>query len=417
MASSLQAANQRRFSHPRDFSHLWAGSAIGHFGHHLSGVALSVLAVNSLHASERQMGLLSAIGAAAFLVLGLPAGAWVDRMSKRLVLIVADLVRAGALAAIVIAALTGHASMSILYGAAFLAGSATVFFDVAHQSFVPALTGTAHVVEGNARLQTTESIAQVAGPALAGQLLRAVTSAGIIALNAVFYAISALVLTRIRVPEPSPPRRRPLVGEIREGMGFVFGHSLLMRMVASTAVGNLSWGIISALEALYILRLLGLSEVAMGLIFSVAALGGLAGAAMSGYLSRVLGTTRIIPIFALGMALPAAAIPLATFTPHPAAVLSGGMFFSFFAVVVYNVATVSYRQQLCPPALLGRMNATVRFIVWGTTPVGGLLGGYLGESIGIVGSMWVAVVGSAVAALPVVVSPLWTNHPAATSET
>lgn len=409
------------FSRPRDFSLLWSGSAAGHFGHQLTGLALPVLAVGALEASEWQMGLLSATGTAAFLLLGLPAGALVDRMSKRRVLVATDVVRALALGVIVTAALAGHASMPLLYAAAFVIGCATVFFDVAHQSFVPALTGTAHVVEGNARLQTTESLAQVAGPALAGQLLRVLSAGAVIAVNAAAYLLSAWVLTRIHPAEPPPPRRRPLRREIGEGLRFVFGHRLLMRMVLCTALGNLAWGIISALEVLYILRHLGLPEAVMGLIFSLAALGGLSGALAAGPLTRAVGTTRTIPATAAGMALPAAAIPLAAHAPAPAAVLTTGMFFTFFAMVVYNIATVSYRQQLCPPELLGRMNASVRFIVWGTTPVGGLLGGLLGETIGVVGSMWIAVVGTALAALPVLIPPLWrtpaspeaaANHPA-----
>lgn len=399
-----------RFAHRRDFQSLWTGSAIGHVGSQLTGIALPVLAVSVLEASEWQMGVLAATGTAAFLVLGLPAGALVDRMSKRRVLIVTDLIRAVGLAAIVAATLLGHSSMAVLYAAAFLIGCATVFFDVAHQSFVPALTGLEHVVEGNSRLQTTESIAHVAGPAVAGQLLRWLSAASLIAVNAIFYAISAAVMWRIRLVEVPGSERRPLLTEIGEGLRFVLGHGLLMRMVACTAIGNLAWGILSALEALYILRLLGLSEAAMGLIFSVAAFGGLAGALSSGAITRALGPARIIPVSALGMAVPTLLIPLAALAPAPAAVLTAGLFFSFFTMVIYNIATVSFRQRLCPPRLLGRMNASVRFIIWGTTPIGGILGGLLGSAIGIVASLWIVVAGTFLAAAPLVFSPLWRSR-------
>src|SRR5690625_762406 len=317
-------ANQRAavFARPQDFRRLWAGSTVGHFGSQLSSVALPVLAVATLGANAWQMGLLAAISTSAFLFLGLPAGAWVDRWSKRRVLVAADLLRGFALAGIVALALTGHATMPALYGAALLISVGTVFFDVAHQSFVPALTGIPHVVAGNARLQTTESMAQVGAPALAGQLLRVASAPLLIAANAALYLISALVLRRIEVAEGAPAARRSLRAEIGEGLRFVIGHRLLMRMVATTALGNLAWGVVGALEALYILRDLGLSEATMGAIFSIAALGGLGGAAASSAVTRLVGTRRSIPLFALLMAAPAAAIPLAARSTAPALVMT-----------------------------------------------------------------------------------------------
>lgn len=407
------AAPSEAFTHPQDFGRLWGGSALGHLGQQLTAIALPVLAVNLLAATEWQMGVLAAMGSAAFLIIGLPTGAWVDRMSKRRVLILSDIIRGLVLAITVAAVIAGYGSMPLLFAAAFVIGCATVFFDVAHQSFVPALTGIGHVVEGNSRLQTTESIAGVAGPALAGQLLRLISAPLVIAVNAVFYFASAVVLARIRLVEKPQPVATKIRHDIAEGARFVLRHALLMRMVAATAVGNLAWGIIAALEALFILRYLGLSEATMGIIFSIAATGGVVGALIAGPLSRLVGQQRIIPVGALAMAPPTAAIPLAALSSRPELVLTIGMFFTFLALVVYNIATVSFRQRLCPPALLGRMNATVRFIIWGITPFGGLLGGFLGARIGIVPSLWVAVMGTALAALPVVLSSLWSNAPIA----
>lgn len=365
---------------------------------------MPVLAVQVLGASEWEMGLLNAATMAAFLVIGLPAGAWVDRMRKRRVLIVADLVRAVVLAGVVAAALTGVASMPLLYVAALAISAATVFFDVSHQSYVPGLVGLDHVVEGNSKLQSTASVAMVAGPALGGQLLRIVSAPFLIGINAVLYAFSAFYVARIRHVEELPAResRRPLVVEIREGLAFVGRQPLLRRMVACTSIGNLFGSIGGALEAIYILRLLGISEATFGTILSAGAIGGLLGAVSAERIARWVGEARVIPVTAIGWAAPLALVPLASVLPIPRAVtLVAALGLTSFLVVVYNVATVSFRQRLCPPALLGRMNASVRFIVWGSAPLGGLLGGWLGTSLGVVPALWIGVAGALIAAVPV----------------
>ncbi|HQY34250.1 MAG TPA: MFS transporter [Actinotalea sp.] len=397
--------------HP-DFRRLWVGDGLGQLGAQLTGFALPVYAVVHLDASAGQMGALTAAESAAFLLIGLPAGAWVDRMRKRRTLVVADLVRAAVLAVVVAAALTGHASMPLLYGAGLVLSAATVFFDVAHQSYVPGLVGLARIVEGNAKLQATASVAQVAGPALGGMLLRLVAAPLLIAVTVVTYVTSALAVGRIRAVEtlPSPADRRPLRTEIAEGLRFVVHQPLLRRIVACTSIGNLGGAVGGALTVLYALRVLGLDEVALGVVFSASSIGGLAGAVLADRVARLIGEGRSIPVSALlfpvAFALTPLAAPLAgAGVPAQLTLVVGGVLFSF-GVVVYNVAQVSFRQRLCPPALLGRMNASVRFIVWGTLPLGGLLGGWLGTHLGVVPTLWVAVGLTAASALPVVFSPL-----------
>ncbi|AEE45275.1 MFS transporter [Cellulomonas fimi] len=402
-------APRRSLVHHPDFRRLWTGDALGQLGAQLTGIALPVLAVQNLAATEWEMGVLTAAETLAFLVIGLPAGAWVDRMRKRDVLVVADVVRGTVLAVVVAAALTGHASMPLLIGAALVVSVASTFFDVAHQSYVPWLVGLDHVVEGNSKLQSTQSVAMVVAPAVAGALLRVVTAPLLIAANVVTYLLSAFAVSRIRHREqpPAPETRRPLRAEIAEGLRFVVRQPLLRRIVACTGIGNLFGSATGALGAIYALRVLGLDTAAFGTVLSAGAIGGLVGAVAADRLSRLVGEARIIPVSAL-LFVPAAALPpLAAVVDWPPQVLliAGGALFSF-AVVVYNVAQVSFRQRLCPPALLGRMNASVRFFVWGTMPLGGLLGGWLGTTIGVVPTLWVGVAGVFVSALPVVLSPL-----------
>ncbi|KRD44519.1 MFS transporter [Cellulomonas sp. Root930] len=407
--STLAPGQPRSLVHHPDFRRLWTGDALGQLGAQLTALALPIFAVQQLAATEWEMGVLTAAEYAAFLVIGLPAGAWVDRMRKRRVLIVADLVRAAVLAAVVVTAATGHASIPLLVVAALVISAATVFFDVSHQSYIPGLVGLEHLVEGNSKLQATASVAQVAAPALGGLLLRVITAPALIAVTVVTYLISAFAVGRIRHVEtpPHPSTRRPLKVEIAEGLRFVVHEPYLRRIVACTSLGNFAGSLAGAVTVIYVLRTLDLGTATWGAIVSAGAIGGLLGAVVAGRLAQWIGEGRIIPLSALVMAPASALMPLASTGVVPAAALliAGGAAFGF-AVIVYNVAQVSFRQRVCPPPLLGRMNASVRFIVWGSMPIGGLLGGWLGTHLGVLPTLWVSVAIMALAAVPVVVSPL-----------
>ncbi|MDM7831902.1 MFS transporter [Cellulomonas edaphi] len=399
---------RRSLIHHPDFRRLWTGDALGQLGAQLTFLALPVFAVEHLDATEWQMGALTAAETAAFLVIGLPAGAWVDRMLKRRVLIVSDLVRATVLAVVVLAALTDHASMPLLIVAGLVISGASVFFDVAHQSYVPGLVGLEHIVEGNSKLQATQSVAQVAAPAVGGALLRVVSAPALIGVNVVTYVVSAVAVWRIKHLEqpPSPESRRPLRTEIAEGMSFVVHQPLLRRIVACTGGSNFASAITNAVFVIYALRTLGLSTPTFGAVMSASAIGGLLGAVTADRLARLIGEARVIPVAAVACVPALAMTPLAGLTGLPPAALmvTGGVTVSF-CVVVYNVAQVSFRQRLCPPALLGRMNASVRFIVWGCMPIGGLLGGWLGTHLGVQPTLWIAVGVGALATLPVLLGP------------
>lgn len=406
------AARRRSLAFHPDFRRLWTGDALGQLGAQLTGLALPVFAVQHLGANEWQMGALGAAETAAFLVIGLPAGAWIDRMRKRRVLITADLVRAVVLATVVALALTGHASMGVLYGAALVLSCASVFFDIAHQSYVPALVGLEHVVEGNSKLQATQSVAMVAAPAIGGALLRVISAPLLIVVNVVTYVVSAFAVGRIRHVEDLPARGEhpPLRAAIAEGLRFVVRQPLLRRIVACTGLGNLFHAVGEALVVLYALRHLGLDPAGLGLVFSAGAVGGLLGALLADRLARWVGEGRIIPVSALFFAPAYALTPLASplsdlGIPPEVPLVAGGALLSFW-VVVYNVAQVSFRQRLCPPTLLGRMNASVRFVVWGSMPLGALLGGWLGSTVGVLPTLWFAVAGVTLAAVPVLASPL-----------
>ena len=400
----------RSLWHHRDFRQLWIAETASHVGTQVVGVALPVVAVAVLDATPLEMGVLTALETAAFLLIALPAGAWVDRWRRQRVLVRADVVRALALVTIPVAYLLDALTLGQLYLVAAVVGTATVFFDVAYQSYLPSLVDRSQLTDGNGKLEVSRAVAQVAGPGLTGVLLRVLAAPLLIVVTAAGYLLSAFFVGRIRHVDVVPDRstRRRLRVEIGEGLSFVVRHPLLRRIVACTGTGNLFGAITGTLLAIYVLRTLGLAESTLGLVLSAGAAGGLLGAFTAARFARVVGEGRTIPLSAVGFGLFAALTPLAASVEGAARVvlLVGGSIGVSWAVVVYNVVQVSFRQRLCPPALLGRMNASVRFIVFGTMPVGGLLGGVLGTALGVVPALWVAVAGQLLAALPVLLSPL-----------
>jgi MFS family permease len=410
------ASDPRRISARRaslwfhaDFRRLWAGDTVSQFGSFVGNTALPLLAATVLAAGPFQMGLLTAAENAAFLLLGLPAGVWVDRMRRRPLMIRADLARAVILLSVPVAWWTGWLTLTQLIVVALLVGVATLFFDIAYQSYLPSLVGREHLVEGNAKLQASQSTARILGPGTAGALTQFAGAANAVLTTGLGYLASAAFLSRIEAVEPEAPRRKEfgLRAEIGEGLRFVFGSPTLRAITACTGISNLGYGAFMAVEILFLTRDLRLSPAGAGTLLTVAGLGGVAGALGSGWWARRVGQARAIWLVLLLTTPPALLIPLAE--PGWRVVLVPiSLVFLGYGVVVYNVSQVSYRQAVCPDHLLGRMNASIRFVVWGIGPIGGLIGGALGEGIGVRGTVWAALGTQVVAVLPILLSPLRT---------
>lgn len=391
----------------RDFRFLWLGDTVSVFGVQFVGFALPLVAINVLEADELQMGVLGALETLAFLLIGLPAGAWVDRWRKKRIIVLGDLSRAALLLTIPLAFLGGVLSMWMLYLVAFAVGCITVFFDVANQSYLPEIVEGEQISEGNSKLQASQQTALVAGPAAASALVRIIGAPFAIAVTAVCMALSSLFVSRIQHVEerPSAVDRPSLIAQIREGLSFVVGHDLLRRIVMCTGIGNFANSAAGALYFLYALRTLGLTEITLGLLMSVGAVGGLLGALSAARFAGLVGEGRAIPTAAVTLALASFAWPVASILP-PVPVLLVGGFALGWAVVTYNVVQVSFRQRLCPKPLLGRMNASIRFLVWGPMPAGAFLGGLLGRELGIVPTLWLLCGVALLAVVPVLFSPL-----------
>ena len=390
----------------RNFLLLWSGQTVSEVGSAVTQLALPLTAVVVLRASTFQVGLLTSAATAAFALIALPAGALVDRRPKRRIMIWCDAARVLIIGSVPLAAALGVLTMGQLYAVAVTAGVCTVFFDVSYQSYLPVLVSREQLVDGNGKLGATQSSAQLIGPSLGAGLVGLVGAARAMAADAISYAVSVLSLLVIRAREEPPLRpARRLRAEIAEGLSFVVRHPILRKIAACTGTSNLFSGVTTALEIIFLVRVLHVRPADTGLLFAVAGLGGVAGGIVSGRMARRIGSARLIWFSVLVLGFPVLLIPLAE-PGWRLAAFPVGFAASWFASVVYNVAQVSYRQAICPPQLLGRMNAAMRWIVWGTIPIGGLLGGGLGAVLGIRPAMWIGVVGSWAAGWFVFFSPL-----------
>tara|TARA_B100001146_G_C16119570_1_gene407408 strand:- start:356 stop:1099 length:744 start_codon:yes stop_codon:yes gene_type:complete len=224
------------------------------------------------------------------------------------------------------------------------------------------------------------------------------------------YAVSvvALLLTRDREEPRAADDRAPILHEIREGLQFVFGERLLRRIVGTTATSNFFAVISTTLLPLFLLRELGFTPAAMGVVFSLGAVGGLLGAIATPHIVARVGEARAIPLSAIGCSLAALVLPVAAITPafaFPLLVVQS--FVLSFLVLLYNITQVTFRQRITPPRLLGRMNASVRFVVWGVMPLAALLAGGLGTWLGVIPTMWIGAIGQLLAAGFVLFGPFW----------
>ncbi len=373
------ASPERSLWRHRDFMLLWGGQTVSEIGSSVTFLAFPLLAVKTLHASTFQVALLSVATSAAFLLIALPAGAWVDRWRRKRVLVRSDLGRLLLVGSVPVAQALGVLTLAQLYVVALASSVLSVFFDVAYQSYLPEVVDADQLIDGNGKLGTTQSFAQVAGPGVGGALVGLVGAPYAVAVDAVSYLVSGGATAAIRRPDPVPvakAQRQRLRADIREGLTFVTGHPVLSRIVGCTGTSNFGSAMAGAVEVVFLVRTLHASSLVVGLVFSLGSVGGILGGLSAGWIARRVGSARTIWLSVLVTA-PFAFLGPLSFAGPGVLLLSLGSFVVIFGAVVYNVAQVSYRQAICPPRLLGRMNASVRFIVWGSMPLGALAGGGL----------------------------------------
>jgi MFS family permease len=391
------------------FRRLWAAYTVSMFGTEVSSLAIPLTAVLTLDAGPIGMGILGAAASAPALVFGLLAGTWVDRLRRRRILLVADLARAFLLASVPAAFAAGFLSLAFLSIVAFLVGIFSVFFDVAHSSYVPSLVRQDELVDGNSKLEVSESVTQAVGPSTGGLLVQVIGAPLAIAVDAVSFVLSALFIGSITNVEPAPQPIEPrlhVLTEIGQGVRFVLGHRLLRPLLGYAATKGLCMSAVLAVYVLYLANELRLPPVVIGIVGIAAAPGTILGA---------LVVSRLVRRWGLGPTMSAAAwlpglgvmlIALAGLVPAVEVALLMAGWFALALGSIYDISEVSLRQATTPDRLLGRVNATQHVAFYGVMPIGALLGGILGALIGLQPTIVVGAVGLLLAPVWIVASPI-----------
>ncbi|SCG36556.1 MFS transporter [Micromonospora humi] len=386
---------------PRAFRHVYAANLVEGVGFQVGQLAVPVLAVSVLAATPGQVGLLAVLSTAAFLLIGLPAGVWVDRIPRRTVLVTAGLACAALYASVPLARWAGGLTLGQLYAVVLLVGVATVFGDVASQSVLPELIGRERLVAANSLLMTTNATVQIGGRGLGGLFVQALGAPLALALNAVTHLLAAVVLTRVR-PAAAATGTRPTGGfgrELGEGVRHVLGRGVLRPLAVSLAGVNLTVNLMTTMLPLVFLRELGLGAGALGLFLAVGGVGALLGAMTARPLAARIGVGRTLWLPGLLVAPAGALVAMIDRGPW---LWSAGLGWLALAwrTGIGNVIGVSLRQRVTPDRLLGRMNATFRFLLTGAIAVGAGLAGLLGQYAGPRVPLWAGAIGAALTWLP-----------------
>lgn len=395
-----------------DFNKLWVGQTISLIGSQVTILALPITAAVTLGATSLQMGMLSALGSLPALLFGLFAGVWVDHHKRRMVLIGADIGRAIALSLIPLSVLAGMLRVEVLYVVSFLAGSLGLFFNIAYRSYLPSLVEGGQLVRANSRLELSSSIAEIAGPGLAGGLVQLIGAPMAIAIDAFSYLVSAFSVGLIRAPEPElhPEGTQTHLGrDIQDGLRHVFGEAKLCALAGCITSLSFFNAIFEAVQILYLTRLLGLSAGWLGIIFAGGSVGFLLGAMVTERVNKRIGMGKSLLLGVVLVGSSDLLFPIAGRLQVQWLVIGLLILAQFFfgiGLTLFQIGQVSLRQSLTPDHLQGRMNATLSMLSWGIVPLGGLLGGVLGEFFGVSPTLVLAAIGEVLSVLWLYFSPV-----------
>ncbi|SDU46261.1 MFS transporter [Jiangella alkaliphila] len=393
----------------RDLHLLYAAATASKLGMEVGSFALPLVAVIALDASPGQVGLVATLTTAAFLLIGLPAGVWVDRARRRGIMVAADLVRAALYASIPIAWGLDLLTMEQLYLVALLAGFATVFFDVSALSYLPHVAGRDRLMSANSVLGSIDSVVHIGGQSAAGFLVQLASAPVAMVTTAAGYVLSGGFLAGIRRREPavatSGAPREPLVRSIAAGVRFVAGHRILRSVAVAGAMTNLGMQLVLVMLPVLVVQRLGLSPGVLGLFFAVGGVSGLIGAATATRVVGRLGAGRAL--WLLGVLVGPAGLLVPLIGPGPWLWVAGaGWVVLVFKISVDNVVLVSFRQRVTPDHLLGRQNATMRFLLTGSVAIGAGLSGLIGATAGPRAALWAGAGVLALVWVPLYLSPL-----------
>jgi predicted MFS family arabinose efflux permease len=411
-----------------DFLKLWTGQTVSRLGSVVTRTALPLVALLALGAGPREMAYLVIAASGGVLVVGLFAGAWVDRLRRRPILIWTDVIRAALLFWIPVAYAIGALRIEQLYGVAFVESCLASLFNAAYPAYVPSLIGVDRVVEGNSKLATSTSIAEIGGPGLAGTLVQIAGAPFAMLVDALSFVVSAVSLALIRAPEPARPKREAasrIVSEILEGLSAVRRHAVVFPLALRSILGHVFGSFYGVLYSLYLLQDLHLDPLLLGIVISAGGVGSLVGSVIASRVIRALGIGpaiiwMAIGSSALGVLTPLAAGPVfvATLMVFLPQLIGDGM------QTIEGVGEISLVQGLIPDRILGRANATLEVVSHGVGyPIGALIAAGVAEGIGVRGAIAVGWAGMAASLLFLIFSPLprvrtpadWRRQEAATA--
>jgi MFS family permease len=381
--------NRSLFARP-GFRLFWVAGTANSFATNATALALPLIAVTVLHSSPLTLGFLSAAIWLPWLLIGLPAGVWVDRLPKRPVLIACGLLSATLLISVPVAWYMGVASTGQLFAVALLTGGAAVFFLTAYHAYIPMLVGERNLMEGNTKLQGSESAMQIIGPSAGGTISQALGAISGLLMNAGALLLSAVCLASIRsrIPDDTRTARVGLRAEMGEGLRFVLHDPYFKAIVVYGAMANFALDGYQSIYVAFLIRSAHANPATVGVLLAAGGVGGILGAMVVRPLVQRFGTARGFLIGKLVFTPFGLLMPMARSGP---ALLF--FFIGLFAVdgslVAGNITLDSFRQSYCPPRILGRVVATTTLIKYSTIPVGAVLGGLLGDELGLRPTMWI----------------------------
>jgi MFS family permease len=376
----------------RDFRLLWTGQSISKAGSAVTTFALPLVVVQTLTTNPLLLGVLNAMIWLPWLLIGLQAGAWADRRSRRPLMIGCQLASAVLIVSVPVAAGLHVLTIGYVIVIAFAAGCSNVVFTAAYNAYVPFLVGKSNMLGANSRLTGSEQATNIAGPGIGGLLAQFATAVLGLVVDAASFLVSAACLWAIRAKEPDDhPAGRPRTSvraDVRSAVDFVARDPYLRVLTANSALANLFLSGLQALMVVFLVRTAGLSPWAVGAVTVVISVGGFLGAFVAPRISRRLGSARALLVSTPITGFFGLLFPLAGHGWRLVLALAGVFAWSL-GVVMKNVVTGSFRQAYCPPGMRGRVAMSVRFVIFGVMPVGSLLGGALGSAFGVRAAIWV----------------------------
>ncbi|MFG1837598.1 MFS transporter [Micromonospora sp. NPDC049175] len=392
----------------RDFRLLWTGQTVSSIGSNVTTVALPLVAVAVLDAGTFQVAVLTAAAWLPWLLIGLPAGAWVDRLPRRPVMVACDLFRALLFLTVPLAAALDRLTVTHLLVVALSAGVARVFFETADQVYLPVLLRPEQLPEGNAKLHATQTASYVVGPGVAGLIAQLIGAVTALLLDAISFLVSAVCLLRIRTVEPRARREdrsRSLRRDIAEGLRFVARDPYLRVLTVFGAASNIGLTGYQAVLVVFLVRELRLEPGLVGVLIAVMSAGGIIGALLATTLGRRCGTARALLIAGVFTGPPALLIPLGTPGIGLAWPALGGLLIGL-GVAIGNVVKGAFRQTYTPHHLLGRVTVSMHLLNYGTIPLAAVLAGALGARYGVATAIVVMTAWLAVTPLILLIGPI-----------